>query len=96
MLCTTTREGHECHFMAKPGCQFNGGTCHPAVEPCQGCDRTVKVGDMMYCKSYPDPAAKWRYGACNFATHVKGETKVENRTLNPLKASKRAGGRRKK
>ena len=91
MLCTTTREGHDCNFMGKNGCMFNGGTCHPAVEPCLGCDRTVTVGDSIYCQSYPDPAAKWRYGLCNFATHVKEEIKVESRTLNPLKASKRAG-----
>jgi hypothetical protein len=44
---------------------------------------------MMYCRTYPDPAAKWRYGACNFATHVKGEMKQEVK-MNPLKASKRA------
>jgi len=92
MLCTTTREGFDCAFMAKSGCTFNGGTCHPAVEACNGCDRTMTHGDMVYCKSYPDPAAKWRYGNCNFATHVKGETKVEA-SINPLKASKRAGRR---
>ncbi len=89
MNCNTTREGHECSFMSNTGCTYNGGTCHPAVEACQGCDRTVAVEDMVYCRSYPDPAAKWRYGACNFATHVKGEMK-EAPKLNPLKASKRA------
>jgi len=93
MLCTTTREGAECAFMSKNGCSFNGGTCHPAVEPCQGCERSITVGDMVYCQSYPDPAAKWRYGKCNFATHVKGEVKTGPVTLNPLKASKRAHAR---
>lgn len=93
MLCTTTREGMDCAFMSVTGCSFNGGTCHPAVEPCEGCDRTVNAGDMMYCQSYPDPAAKWRYGKCNFATHVKGEALNEVK-LNPLKASKRAGRHR--
>jgi hypothetical protein len=44
---------------------------------------------MVYCHTFPDPAAKWRFGACNFATHVKGQAKVEIK-LNPLKASKRA------
>ena len=48
---------------------------------------------MVYCQSYPDPAAKWRYGTCNFATHVKGETKTGPVTMNPLKASKRAHAR---
>ncbi|MGD8563020.1 MAG: PxxKW family cysteine-rich protein [Desulfarculaceae bacterium] len=90
MLCKTTREGYDCAFMSQSGCNFNGGSCHPAVEACQGCDRTVTSGDMVYCQSYPDPAAKWRYGTCNFATHVKGESQ-EAPKLNPLKASKRAG-----
>jgi len=89
MKCTTTREGYDCNFMTAEGCSYNGGTCHPAIEACQGCDRTVTQGEMVYCKSYPDPAAKWRYGVCNFATHVKGEMK-EAVKLNPLKASKRA------
>jgi hypothetical protein len=92
MLCTTTREGYECAFMSAKGCSFNGGTCHPAVEPCQGCERTITVGDMVYCQAYPDPAAKWRFGKCNFATHVKGEAEIEVK-LNPLKASKRASRR---
>lgn len=93
MICTTTREGFECAFMTASGCSFNGGTCHPAVEPCLGCDRTVTVGDMVYCRAYPDPAAKWSHGPCNLATHVKGESKGEVK-LNPLKASKRAARRR--
>lgn len=90
MICTTTREGYDCAFMTEQGCGYNGGTCHPAIEACQGCDRTVTVGDLVYCGSYPDPAAKWTHGTCNFATHVKGESKVEVK-MNPLKASKRAG-----
>lgn len=89
MQCNTTREGHDCSFMSNKGCNYNGGTCHPAVEACQGCDRTETVDDLIYCRSYPDPAAKWRYGTCNFATHIKGELK-EAPKMNPLKASKRA------
>ena len=90
MLCNTTREGVDCGFMSAKGCGFNGGSCHPAVEPCEGCDRAVASGDMMYCQSYPDPASKWRNGNCNFATHVKGEVLTAVK-LNPIKASKRAG-----
>ncbi|ADK85478.1 conserved hypothetical protein [Desulfarculus baarsii DSM 2075] len=89
MLCTTTREGNECAFMSKNGCTFSGGTCNPAIEACLGCERLVTAGDMQYCSSYPDPAAKWRYGVCNFATHVKGTSKEEAK-INPLKASRRA------
>ena len=87
MLCTTTREGMECAFMTVKGCNFNGGTCHPAVEPCQGCDRSATVGEMVYCTSYPDPAAKWRYGKCNFATHVKEASLEVPKNLNPLKTT---------
>ena len=93
MLCSTTREGQECAFMSGKGCSFNGGTCHPAVESCEGCDRTVNVGEMVYCKSYPDPTVKWRHGNCNFATHIKGQAK-ETSKLNPIKASKRAAGKK--
>lgn len=94
MLCNTTREGLECGFMSSKGCRFDGGTCHTIVESCQGCERTVTVGDRTYCKSYPDPASKWRVGPCNFATHVKAETK-EAAKINPLKASKRASAKKK-
>jgi hypothetical protein len=89
MLCITTREGQECTFMSAKGCSYVGGTCQPAVEACEGCDRAIAVGELAFCKSYPDPAAKWRQGNCNFATHIKGEAKVDAK-INPLKASKRA------
>ncbi|MCB2185058.1 MAG: PxxKW family cysteine-rich protein [Deltaproteobacteria bacterium] len=95
MQCTTTRAGMECGFMSKNGCTFQGGTCQPALEACLGCDRAVTVGEMVYCKSYPDPMAKWRFGNCNFATHIKGEASIEVK-MNPLKASKRAAKGRKK
>jgi hypothetical protein len=93
MLCNTTRQGMECAFMSSKGCSYSGGTCHPAIESCSGCDRTVASGDQFFCKSYPDPAAKWRNGACNFATHIKGESKEAGK-VNPLKASKRAAGKK--
>ncbi len=92
--CTTTRPGTPCAFMTPKGCKFNGGSCHPAIEECQGCARTVIVGEMMFCTAFPDPAAKWRYGKCNFATHVKDEAPRQKVNLNPLKASKRAAARR--
>ncbi|MBI4799252.1 MAG: hypothetical protein HY794_11080 [Desulfarculus sp.] len=94
MLCITTREGMECNFMSPKGCRFTAGTCHPIVEACQGCDRTVTAGEQAYCKSYPDPASKWRNGPCNFATHIKAESK-ESAKINPLKASKRASAKKK-
>jgi hypothetical protein len=95
MQCTTNRPGMECGFMSGKGCGYSGGACHPIVEACQGCDRTVTVGEVTYCKTYPDPAAKWRFGACNFATHIKSESKEDGKKINPLKASKRASAKKK-
>jgi hypothetical protein len=63
--------------MTKKGCAFNGGTCKPIVEQCQGCDRTVETPAGVFCQSFPDPAAKWRRGPCNMATHVKVEGKKD-------------------
>ena len=65
----------------------------PIVESCQGCERTMNMDDATYCKSYPNPAAKWRLGVCNFATHVRAQTKSSAK-INPLKASKRASKKR--
>jgi len=93
MICTTTRKGIECTFMRNNGCSYTDKTCHPAVEACEGCESTIIANDMYYCKSYPNPASKWRYGSCNFATHIIGEVK-ENLKLNPIKASKRIAGKK--
>ncbi|MFH1135207.1 MAG: PxxKW family cysteine-rich protein [Pseudomonadota bacterium] len=77
MQCVTVKEGAECSFMTKKGCAFNGGTCQPIVEQCQGCDRTVTNPNGVFCRTFPDPAAKWRRGPCNMATHVKVEVKKD-------------------
>jgi hypothetical protein len=61
----------------------------PIVDSCQGCERTVSEGESVYCQSYLNPSAKWRLGTCNFATHIKLETKTAAK-INPLKASKRS------
>ena len=39
MICQTAKEGTECFFMTKKGCDFNGGACYSVVEHCEGCDR---------------------------------------------------------
>ncbi len=91
MLCQTIKQGTECFLMGKHGCSFNGGTCYPIVESCQGCSKTMTLPQGIYCQSCPDPEAKWKNGFCNLATHVKrGSEKVLK--LNPLKASKRSRG----
>ena len=72
MLCTTIKEGTECAFMSKKGCEFNGGTCHTIIEECQGCERIFEAATGQYCQIFPQPAIKWRRGTCNMATHKKG------------------------
>jgi hypothetical protein len=96
MHCVSIKQGIDCTFMTKKGCSFNGGKCHPVVESCEGCERQLKVEMGDYCLAFPDPAAKWRRGACNLATHVKnGNGKKETaQKLNPLKASKRSAAGR--
>lgn len=90
MMCSTVKEGADCAFMTKAGCGYNGGSCHPIVEQCEGCDRIVEKETGRYCKSYPNPAIKWKTGRCNFATHVKSEVQAQQNKVNPLKASKRS------
>lgn len=89
MLCQTIKAGTECFFMGKQGCNYNGGNCHPVVESCQGCTKTVTLSQGVYCQSCPEPEIKWKNGSCNLATHVKTNTEKVVK-LNPLKASKRS------
>jgi hypothetical protein len=79
--------------MSKKGCQFNGGSCHPIVEQCEGCQKVKEFPTGKYCLIFPDPAIKWRIGNCNMATHMKAAGTKAQAKVNPLKASKR-GGRR--
>ena len=67
----------------------------PVVERCEGCERIIEENSTKYCRTYLDPAAKWRQGMCNFATHAKPELKLVKVRVNPLKASKRASRRKK-
>jgi hypothetical protein len=91
MVCSGAKQGCDCFFMAKNGCQFNGGSCYPIVEQCEGCQKAKDFPTGKYCLIFPDPNAKWRIGPCNMATHLKDATgKKETGKINPLKASKRA------
>ncbi len=65
----------------------------PIIEKCDGCERIIVENNDNFCKTYANPAAKWRNGLCNFATHAKPEIKVQKIRVNPLKASKRASGK---
>ena len=89
MLCTTVKEGFECVFMTKKGCSFNGGSCHPIIDKCEGCNRVIEYSSEKYCMMYPDPASKWVVGSCPSATHIKKDKSEEVQKINPLKASKR-------
>jgi len=74
--------------------KFSQGSFEPIADKCEGCDRIVVQDSISYCKTYSIPAAKWRQGICNFATHSKPEIKVVKVRINPLKASKRASRRK--
>jgi len=73
---------------------FNDGRFQPIIEKCEGCGRIVEQEDVKYCKTYLYPAAKWKLGYCNFATHAKPEINIIKVRINPLKAAKRASKRK--
>jgi hypothetical protein len=74
---------------------YASGEFKPVVEKCEGCDRIIAVESDRYCRVYVEPAAKWKLGLCNFASHVKPELTIAKIKINPLKASKRASGKKK-
>ncbi len=58
----------------------------PIIDKCVGC-KNVAEGDTSYCQVYAAPGWKWELGQCNFATHIKRETK-KDAFINPLKLAK--------
>ncbi len=96
MQCQTVLPGTECTFMAKNGCVLPEGSCQAVVDNCEGCEKIVEGSIGKVCGAYPYPSKKWANGICNYATHVKVELKVEDIKVNPLKASKKASGGKKK
>jgi hypothetical protein len=87
----------EVHPMQSSSAEKCGsGGFQPVIEKCSGCDRIVEEGGSQYCGTFMKPAAKWRLGFCNLATHAKPEIQVAVVKLNPLKAAKRASGKKKK
>ena len=75
---------------------YSAGDFKPVIDKCEGCERIVAEEGVKYCQSYLNPAAKWRLGLCNFATHAKPEITVTKIRVNPLKAAKRASASKKK
>jgi len=73
---------------------YTTGVFSPIIDKCDGCDRIIEVESQKFCKTYSAPAAKWKVGICNFATHAKPEVLTSTIKVNPLKASKRAMGKK--
>jgi hypothetical protein len=74
--------------------KYSSGLFNPIIDKCEGCERIVEVSSVKYCQTYTMPAAKWKLSICNFATHVKPEIATILTKVNPLKASKRAMGKK--
>ena len=64
------------------------------IESCEGCTRTLEFPPESICSNFPYPAQKWQNANCTMATHVKKAQKAEEQKINPLKASKRAAGKK--
>ena len=79
---------------AEAKARFTGGLFNPVIDKCEGCERIVSVDKKDFCHTYISPEAKWKLGICNFATHVKPEIITSKIKINPLKASKRAMGKK--
>ena len=57
------------------------------IDKCEGCNHSMAEGEQTFCNVYAEPAWKWDLGQCNFATHIKRETK-KAAFINPLKLAK--------
>ena len=75
--------------------RYTSNLFQPVIEKCEGCERIIEVEATRYCQTYASPEAKWKLGICNFATHAKPEAVTTKIKINPLKASKRASGKKK-
>ena len=65
------------------------------VDQCEGCKNVEETEEGKFCLKYADPAFHWENDQiCTFASHVKREVKVVKKAVNPLKASKRASGKK--
>jgi hypothetical protein len=82
------------YMQNKATLNYSDGRFQPIIDKCEGCGRIVEQEEVQYCKSYLYPAAKWKLGLCNFATHAKPEIDIIKVRINPLKAAKRASKRK--
>lgn len=67
----------------------------PIDDRCEGCERVEEVSGGKYCTKYAEPAFHWEDDqVCSFATHVKREIQAAKKSINPMKASKRAAAKK--
>jgi hypothetical protein len=66
----------------------------PIIDKCEGCSRIQgepgllpEMPEIRTCLASMFPAAKWKNGNCNLATHIKKEEKKKV-FVDPIKASK--------
>lgn len=81
---------------AEDNSKYTSGRFQAIIDKCEGCGRIVEAEADKFCRTFVAPAAKWKLGFCNFATHAKPEIVAAAVKVNPLKASKRAAAKGKK
>jgi hypothetical protein len=66
---------------------------------CEGCDRRMirpgllDLKQFFLCNCYEFPQSKWENGKkCPMRSHMKEENKIEQKEIDPIKASKRKMG----
>ncbi len=62
----------------------------PIVDQCQGCAHIFE----NRCRIYYLPESKWIAGACPMATHRKKAVEMDEKFVDPTKASKRKMGKK--
>ncbi|QQG46618.1 MAG: PxxKW family cysteine-rich protein [Candidatus Niyogibacteria bacterium] len=76
--------------------QVFAATPKPVVAECEGCGEQ----EGGFCKRYSDPGALWALGSCPMHSGLlaqareRAAAKQVGRKVNPIKASKRAAGKK--
>lgn len=79
-----------CFLMKNGKCEHPTG-CMEITDKCEGCTKIIEVEGKKYCKAYPNPELKWRFGWCNHTSLERSEGKGRKKKfVNPLKASKQS------
>lgn len=85
--------GRPCFWTNQKGqCTYNQSGCETISDECKECDLKVELKSKVYCSVYACPKAQWLYKRhCPLATHIKKAAEEKAKMVNPLKASKRGG-----